>query len=114
MKIVLKVQKDGVNTLKEEMLKHSNSKLEKLYAVIGNVKESGYDVIEEVLIDLNAKTHIVMGIDKKNTTKKILDNIVTYSRNVFVWDNNEDNELNANVFVFEYEDEAFVVTETSS
>lgn len=110
MKTILKIQKDGVNTLKEEILKHSNSKLEKLYVVMGNVKESGYDVIEEVLIDLKAKTHIVMGIDKKNTTKKILDNIVTYSRNVYVWDNNEDVELNANVFVFEYEDEAFVVT----
>ncbi|MBR6614093.1 MAG: hypothetical protein IKK84_04940 [Clostridia bacterium] len=110
MKTILKIQKDGVNTLKEEMLKHSNSKLEKMYAVMGNVKESGYDVIEESLIDLKAKTHIVMGIDKKNTTKKILDNIVTYSRNVYVWDNNEDVELNANVFVFEYEDEAVVLT----
>ena len=110
MKTILKIQKDGVNTLKEEMLKHSNSKLEKMYAVMGNVKESGYDVIEEALIDLKAKTHIIMGIDKKNTTKKILDNIVTYSRNVYVWDNNEDVELNANVFVFEYEDEAVVLT----
>ncbi len=110
MKLELKVQKDGVNTLKEEVLKHSNSKLEKMYLVMGNVKESGYDVIEEALIDLKAKTNIVMGIDKKNTTKKILDNIVTYSKNVSVWDNNEDNELNANVFVFEYEDEACVYT----
>ena len=110
MKLELKVQKDGVNTLKEEVLKHSNSKLEKMYLVMGNVKESGYDVIEEALIDLKAKTNIVMGIDKKNTTKKILDNIITYSKNVSVWDNNEDNELNANVFVFEYEDEAVVLT----
>ncbi|MBR6688944.1 MAG: hypothetical protein IKL68_02895 [Clostridia bacterium] len=110
MKTILKIQKDGVNTLKEEILKHSNSKLEKMYAVMGNVKESGYDVIEEALIDLKAKTHIVMGIDKKNTTKKILDNIITYSRSVYVWDNNEDAELNANVFVFEYEDEAVVLT----
>ena len=92
MKLELKVQKDGVNTLKEEVLKHSNSKLEKMYLVMGNVKESGYDVIEEALIDLKAKTNIVMGIDKKNTTKKILDNIITYSKNVSVWDNNEENE----------------------
>lgn len=110
MKTILKIQKDGVNTLKEEILKNSNSKLEKMYVVMGNVKESGYDIIEEALIDLKAKTHIIMGIDKKNTTKKILDNIITYSKNVYVWDNNEDSELNANIFVFEYEDEAYVLS----
>jgi len=110
MKTIFKIQKDGVNTLKEEILKHSNNKLVKLYIIIGSVKETGYDCIEELLIDLKAKKHIVLGIDKKNTTKKMLDNVLSYTRNVFVWDNNAESELNANVFVFEYEDEAIVIT----
>jgi len=110
MKTILKIQKDGVNTLKEEILKHSNKELQKLYIMMGRVKETGYDYIEELLIDLKAKKHIVMGIDKKNTTKKMLDNILSYTKNVSVWDNNEDAELNANLFVFEYENEAFVVS----
>ena len=110
MKTILKIQKDSVNTLKEEILKHSNKELQKLYVLAGRVKESGYDYIEELLIDLKAKTHIIMGVDKKNTTKKMLDNVLSYTKNVFVWDNNEDSELNSNIFIFEYEEEAFVVT----
>ena len=109
MKTLLKVQKDGVNTLKEEILNHSNKGLKKTYIVISNVKESGYDIVEEFLIDLKAKKNIVMGIDKKNTTKKMLENILSYTRSVAVWDNNEEVELNANVFVFEYEDKAYAV-----
>lgn len=110
MKTILKIQKDSVNTLKELMLKHSNKDLSKLYVMAGCIKETGYDVIEEVLIDLKAKTHIVMGIDKKNTTKKMLENVLSYTKNVYIWDNNEHAELSANLFIFEYEEEAFVLS----
>ena len=65
MRIELKVQKDGVNTLKEEILAHSNSKLKKIYIVASNVKESGYDILEECLIDLKARKFIVLGIEKR-------------------------------------------------
>lgn len=109
MKTVLKIQKDGVNTLKEEILKHSNKQLQKIYVMIGCIKETGYDVLEECLIDLKAKKYIVMGIDKKNTTKKMLDNILSYTKNVYVWDNNEQVELSSNIFVFKYEDEAIIL-----
>ncbi|MBQ8042906.1 MAG: hypothetical protein IJ272_01995 [Clostridia bacterium] len=108
MKIELKVQKDSVSTLKEEILSHSNSKLKKIYVTASDVKESGYDIVEECLIDLKARKFIALGIDKKNTTRKMLENVLKYTKNVYIWDNNADVEFNANVFVFEYEDEAFV------
>lgn len=105
MKVELKVQKDSVNTLKEEILSHSNSKLKKIYVIASDVKETGYDILEECLIDLKARKFIAFGIDKKNTTRKMLENILRYTKNVYVWDNNADIEFNANTFVFEYEDE---------
>ena len=108
MKVELKVQKDGVNTLKEEILAHSNSKLKKIYIVATDVKETGYDIVEECLIDLKARKFVAFGIDKKNTTRKMLENILKYTKNVFVWDNNGEVEVNANIFVFEYEEESFV------
>lgn len=108
MKIELKVQKDSVNTLKGEILSHSNSKLKKIYVIAGDVKESGYDIIEECLIDLKARKFIAFGIDKKNTTRKMLENVLKYTKNVYIWDNNADVEFNSSVFVFEYDDEAFV------
>lgn len=108
MKIKLKVQKDGVNTLKDEILSHSNSKLKKIYVIASDVKESGYDIIEECLIDLKARKFIAFGVDKKNTTRKMLENILKYTKNVYTWDNNQEVEFNANIFIFEYEQEAFI------
>ncbi len=108
MKVELKVQKDGVNTLKEEILAHSNSKLKKIYIIASDVKESGYDILEECLIDLKARKFIALGIDKKNTTRKMLENVLKYTKNVYVWDNNAEVESNASILVFEYEEEAFV------
>ena len=108
MKVILKIQKDGVNTLKEEILSHSNSKLKKIYFIAGAIKESGYDIIEECLIDLKARKLIAFGIDKKNTTRKMLENVLKYTKNMYVWDNNSEIEFNSNILVFEYEEEAFV------
>lgn len=108
MKVILKVQKDGVNTLKEEILSHSNNKLKKIYVIASDLKESGYDIVEECLIDLKARKFIAFGIDKKNTTRKVLENVLKYTKNVYVWDNNAEVEFNSNILVFEYDDEAFV------
>jgi len=108
MKSILKVQKDGVNTLKEEMLVHSNNKLKKIYIIASDIKETGYDIIEECLIDLKARKFIALGIDKKNTTRKMLENVLKYTKNVYIWDNNSDVEFNANICVFEYEDESHI------
>ena len=108
MKSILKIQRNSVNTLKDEILSHSNSKLKKIYIITSDIKESGYDVVEECLIDLKARKFIALGIDKKNTTRKMLDNVLKYTKTVYVWDNNSDVEFNSNMFVFEYEDEAQV------
>ena len=108
MKSILKIQKDSVNTLKEEILSHSNSKLKKIYVITSDVKETGYDIIEECLIDLKARKFIAFGIDKKNTTRKMLENVLKYTKNVYVWDNNSEVEFNSNIYIFEYDDEAQV------
>lgn len=110
MKVSLMVQKDGVNTLKEEILKNSNRDLKKVYMLFTNIKETGYDIVEEFLIDLKAKKFIAFGIDKKNTTRKMLENVLKYTKNVYVIDNNLENEYNANILVFEYEKKSYIYT----
>lgn len=108
MKNILNIQKDGVNTLSEKILNHSNSKLKKIYVVLSDVRETGYDIIEECLIDLKARKFIAFGIDKKNTTRKILESVLKFTKNVYVWDNNGEIEMTSNVYIFEYETEAYV------
>ena len=114
MKNTLKIQSESVNTLKEELLNHSNKELKKIYIIASEVKETGYDIIEESLIDLKARKFIAFGIDKKNTTKKILDSILKYTKNVYVWDNNKEIEFNSNIFVFEYESKSYVYSFSGS
>ncbi len=106
MKIKLNVQKDGENLIKDRLLKESESKPKKVYFFMGNIKESGFDILEECLIDLKAKKLIVIGIDKKNTTKKMLDTLYNYTKSVYVFNNNELVEFDSNIWVFEYENKA--------
>lgn len=110
MKVTLNKQENGVNTLKEQFLKNSNKELKKFYIVCGEVKETGYDTIEECLIDCKAKKLIVFGIDKKNTTRKMLENLYKYTKSVYVYNNNGLVEIISNIFVFEFLTVAYVYT----
>lgn len=106
MKIKLNVQKDGENLIKDRLLKESESKPKKVYFFMGNIKESGFDLLEECLIDLKAKKLIVIGVDKRNTTKKMLDTLYNYTKSVYVFNNNEMVEFDSNIWVFEYANKA--------
>lgn len=106
MKIKLNIQKDGENLIKDRLLKESESKPKKAYFFMGNIKESGFDILEECLIDLKAKKLIVIGVDKKNTTKKMLDTLYNYTKSVYVFNNNELVEFDSNIVLFEYDTKA--------
>ena len=108
MKIKLNVQKDGENLIKDRLIKESESKPKKAYFFMGNIKESGFDILEECLIDSKAKKLIVVGIDKKNTTKKMLDTLFNYTKSVYVFNNNEMVEFDSNIALFEYESRAVI------
>lgn len=105
MNVKLMIQNSGVNTLKESFVKSCNGDLKKLYVIVSGMKETGYETFEECLIDLKARKHIMFGVDRKYTTKKMLENLFRYTKNVYIYAN-EESELEANIFVFEYADRA--------
>lgn len=106
MKIKLNVQKNGENLIKERLVKESEAKPKKAYFFMGDIKESGFDILEECLIDLKARKLIVIGVDKKNTTKKMLDTLYNYTKSVYLFNNNGMVEFDSNICIFEYEDKA--------
>lgn len=108
MKIKLNIQKDGENLIKDTLIKRSESKPKKVYFYMGNIKESGFDILEECLIDLKARKLIVIGVDRKNTTKKMLDTLLGYTKSVYVFNNNGAVEFDSNIAVFEHEEKAYV------
>ena len=114
MKVKLNVQNNGVNTLKEKFEQNSNKDLKKVYMLIGNMKESGFDILEEFLIDLKARKFFVVGIDKKNTTRRMLEELCRYTKNVYVYNNNYESELDASIYVFEYAEYARIYTASGS
>lgn len=108
MKVYSIIQKDNVNTLKEEFLNNSNKDFKKMYVFLGTLKETGFDVLEECLIDNKARKIIAFAYDKKNTTKKMLDIILKYTKNVWIYNNNRQDELNSNIWIFENNKTAYV------
>lgn len=114
MKVKFNTQQNGVNTLKEKFELHSNDELKKTYMVIGNMKESGFDILEEFLIDLKARKYFLVGIDKKNTTRRMLEELCRYTKNVYVYNNNQDDELDASIYVFEYAKKAVIYVTSGS
>ncbi len=108
MKIKLNIQKDGENLIKDRLLKESESKPKKAYFFMGDIKESGFDILEECLIDLKARKLIVIGINKKNTTKKMLDTLYNYTKSVYLFNNNQMIEFDSNIVIFEYADSAII------
>lgn len=114
MKVKFNIQQNGVNTLKEKFELHSNADLKKTYMVIGNMKDSGFDILEEFLIDLKARKYFIVGIDKKNTTRRMLEELCRYTKNVYVYNNNGESELDASVYVFEYATKSIVYVTSGS
>lgn len=106
MKTNLNIQKNGENLIKDNLLKESESKPKKVYFFMGDIKESGFDILEECLIDLKARKLIVIGVNKKNTTKKMLDTLLSYTKSVYIFNNNGMVEFDSNICVFEHEKRA--------
>lgn len=113
MKLDFKIQSEEINLAKlieDEM----NKKPKKVYMFVGTLKESGFDIIEESIIDTKAKITLFMGIDKKNTTKGLLDNVLKYTKDVYVYNNNDLNEFESNIYIFEFDKTASVYLSPSN
>lgn len=100
MQINLIVQKNNKNTLYQSFSNNlENAK--KVYIVSGSVKESGFELLEECLIDTKIKSYFFIGIDKKNTTKNMLESMLKLSKEVYCYNNNLEVEFDSNVIIIE-------------
>lgn len=97
-------QADNENTLSNKITEAFEQKPKKAYFFCGSLKESGFKIIEDNLIDSNVKSYFAIGIDKKNTTKVMLENILIYTKDVYIFSNNNVNEFLSNIIIFEYAD----------
>lgn len=114
MQVNIIMQKENENTLASAISKCLGENAKKAYFFVGNFKESGYKIIEEDLIDIKTKLFFVIGIDKKTTTRSMLESLLDYTDDVYYYSNNNLNEFVSNICVFEYTDRAYVYVSGSN
>ncbi len=104
MQINIIMQKENENTIANAISECLAQNAKKAYFFVGNFKETGYKIIEEDLIDIKTKLFFAIGIDKKSTTKAMLDGLLDFTDDVYYYSNNDVNEFVSNMCIFEYTD----------
>ncbi|MEG2348728.1 MAG: hypothetical protein RSB67_03675 [Clostridia bacterium] len=108
MQLKLLVQKDKENTLSENIIKSFEENPKKAYFICSNIKDTGFKIIEDELIDTKVKATFVMGIDKKSTTRNMLEDILKCTSDVYYYSNNNIEEFNSSIYAFEYTNKAYI------
>lgn len=108
MQVNLIMQNNNENTLASQIIEAFENKPKKAYFFCGNLRDTGFKLIEEGMIDSKAKIYFAIGIDKKNTTRGMLEDILTYTKDVYYYSNNYIKEFNSNLCVFEFSKEAII------
>ena len=84
----------------------------KIWIIAGMTKDSGMDMVFdsiEIARKNGAEVNIMIGIDRKNTSKDMLMKLLNMGCNLFVHINREDKKIETRIYVFENEDgESFV------
>lgn len=83
----------------------------KVWIVAGMTKDSGADMIidsVEVARNLGTEVNVMIGIDRKNTSKDMLMKFFKLGCNLFVHINRDDKKVETRLYVFESDDESFV------
>ncbi|MDD3303698.1 MAG: hypothetical protein PHP54_02140 [Clostridia bacterium] len=109
MKLDLIFQMDDQNTLSEAISDAFSKEPKKAYFFYGCLKDTGFRLLEEEFIDRKTKIFFALGVDKKNTTRSILEDLLRYTKDVYYYSNNNEVEFDSNICVFEYTKEAIML-----
>lgn len=102
------------NSLLESFLSSFSKSPKKVYMFLSDLKETGFRLIEEEFIDTSIKLYMGIGVNKKNTTRNMLDSILGYAEEVYYYINNNEVEFNSNICIFEYKEEAHIYLASES
>lgn len=114
MHIDVKIQSNNESTLEDVIKNNLLANPKKVYIYSGIFKESGLELIKNSLIISKAEKIFVIGIDKKNTTKNMLETLLDCAKKVYIYDNNGISEFDASTYIFEYTNKVIVVSTTAN
>lgn len=102
------------DTILSKIEERFNNSPKRVYIISGNFKEGGFNILEDYFIDSDAKKYIVIGIDKKNTTKIMLDSLLKFTKDIYIFSNNDLIEFDSSICIFEYKEKAIVYNLSSN
>lgn len=107
-------QTSDKNTMSSKLTENFEQKPKKVYVFAGTLKEGGFNILEDNFFDSKAKIYITLGIDKKNTTKLMLESLLKYTKEIYIFNNNEIVEFDSSVCIFEFQDKAIMYNLSSN
>ena len=107
-------QTSDKNTMSSKIIENFEQSPKKVYIFTGTLKEGGFNILEDNFIDSKAKIYIALGIDKKNTTKLMLESLLKYTKEIYFFNNNEIVEFDSSVCIFEFQDKAIMYNLSSN
>src|SRR5574344_1110260 len=102
------IQSEKENTIISKIAECFENNPKKVYILCSTLKEDGFKLLEDCFIDTKSELFIALGIDKKNTTKIMLDSLLEYTKEVYYYNNNELVEFNGSLVIFEYKDNVVI------
>lgn len=114
MQVRLCMQRDEKDTFSKAISDGFDKKPKKVYIIGGKLKEGGLKLLEDSIGDSKCKFFIAIGIDKKNTTRIMLENLLNYTENVYIYSNNNIIEFDSNIVIFEYQDSSVMYITSSN
>ena len=114
MQVEFLIQKDRENSLINSLSESFSKKPKKVYMFLGDLKEAGFRLIEEEFIDTDIKLFIAVGVNKKHTTRSMLESILQYTKDAYYYTNNDIVEFDSNICIFEYTNQAVIYVASSS
>lgn len=114
MQVDFLIQKGKENSLINSLNESFFKKPKKVYMFLGDLKEAGFRLIEEEFIDTNIKLFIAIGVNKKHTTRSMLESILQYTKDAYYYTNNDIVEFDSNICIFEYTNQAVIYVASSS
>lgn len=114
MQVKFLMQNGKEGSLINSLIDSFSKKPKKVYMFLGDLKEAGFRLIEEEFIDTKIKLFMAIGVNKKHTTRSMLESILEYTKDAYYYTNNDIVEYDSNICIFEYTNEVEVYVSPSS
>ena len=122
MKIIEKVQFESFNpesyVIADDISKYlKDTNLKEAYIIMGVFRDEAYEILKDslnVAKENGVNINFTIGIDRKSTSSELLNDLLELSNNIYIYNNNVQDDFNAKLYIFKYEDKVEIIIPTTN